>query len=111
MEVRKLTRAARRCKELKWRVRVSGWSVTLLISINVNGRWNCRGAGGREFHCELKGLTREYKPKVVALLGRGLAGRRRTAYVRDWRRRGGQDRKRLALAGVCGYYRMRRMLG
>lgn len=36
--------------------------------------WNCRGARGREFECEMKELMREYKPKIVVLLELRVSG-------------------------------------
>lgn len=36
--------------------------------------WNCRGAGGRRFACEIKELLREYKPKILILLEPRISG-------------------------------------
>lgn len=36
--------------------------------------WNCRGAGNRDFLCEMREMMKEFRPSIVALLEPQISG-------------------------------------
>lgn len=72
--------------------------------------WNCRGAGSKEFACEIKELMKVYKPTVIILLEPRISGGAADSACKKLVNTVGSGLKRVASQGVFGSCGTRRRM-